>query len=63
MVTRVLLLFVSMFVLVNLCIMTGCYISGENLYKKNGKQILMAFSLFALLIAVLYVAVAFLGLE
>ena len=43
MVIRVLFLFLSLIVLVNLCIITLCYITGENLYKKYGKQMLIIF--------------------
>ena len=63
MVVRILLLFVSMVVLVNLCIMTGCYISGENLYTKYGKQIIITFCIFTFFVAALYVTLALLGLD
>ena len=46
MVIRVLFLFVSLIVLVNLCIITLCYITGQNLYQKYGKQMLIIFGAF-----------------
>lgn len=63
MVIRVLLLFLSLIILVNLCILTGCAISGENLYKKYGKQILIIFCCFVFAVAALYVALALIGLK
>ena len=63
MVVRVLMLFLSLLVLVNLCIITACYVSGENLYQKYGKQMLIIFGSFVFLIAALYVALALIGLE
>ena len=49
MVIRVLFLFVSLIVLVNLCIITLCYITGQNLYQKYGKQMLIIFGAFVVL--------------
>ncbi len=63
MVLRVLLLFLSLIILVNLCILTMCYITGENLYQKYGKQILVLFGVFVFLVAALYVALALIGLR
>ncbi len=63
MVIRVLLLFLSLIVLVNLCIITLCYITGENLYQKYGKQMLMTFGAFVFFVAALYVALALIGLK
>lgn len=63
MVLRVLLLLLSFIILVNLCIITLCYISGENLYQKYGKQILILFGVFVFLVAALYVALALIGLR
>ena len=63
MILRVLLLLLSFIILVNLCIITLCYISGENLYQKYGKQILVLFGVFVFLVAALYVALALIGLR
>ena len=63
MVIRVLLLFLSLVVLVNLCILTLCYITGENLYQKYGKQMLIIFGVFIFVVAALYVALALLALH
>lgn len=63
MVVRVLLLFLSLIVLVNLCIITCCYITGENLYQKYGKQMLIVFCSFVFVVAALYVALALIALK
>ncbi len=63
MVIRVLLLLFSLIILVNLCIITAGFISGENLYKKYGKQILIIFGVFVLLVSAMYVALALIGLK
>lgn len=63
MVIRVLFLFLSLLILVNLCIMTLCYITGENLYQKYGKQMLIIFGAFVFAVAALYVALALIGLK
>lgn len=63
MVVRVLLLFISLLVLVNLCIITLCYVLGENLYQKYGKQMLLIFGGFVFAVAALYVALALIGLK
>lgn len=63
MVIRVLFLFVSLIVLVNLCILTLCYITGENLYQKYGKQMLIIFGMFIFVVAALYVTLALLALN
>ena len=62
MVVRVLMLLVSFLVLINLFIITLCLLTGENLYKKYGKQMLMAFGIFVFAVAALYVALALIGL-
>ena len=62
MVVRILYLLASLIILVNLCIMTLCYITGTNIYQKYGKQILIAVGIFVFLVAALYVAGALLGL-
>lgn len=63
MVIRVLLLFLSLIILVNLCIITLCCILGENLYKKYGKQMLILAGIFIFLVAALYIALALIGLK
>ena len=63
MVVRILLLFLSLIILVNLCIITACYVTGENLYQKYGKQILLVFGGFVFTVAALYIALALIGLE
>ena len=63
MVIRVLMLLLSMLILVNLFIITLNLITGENLYQKYGKQMLVAFGVFVFIVAALYVAVALVGLR
>lgn len=63
MVIRILFLLFSFLVFANLCIVTICYITGENLYAKYGKQMLIVFGSFVLLVVALYVALAFIGLN
>ncbi len=63
MVIRVLFLFLSLIVLVNLCVITLCYITGENLYKKYGKQMLITFGAFVFVVAALYVTLALIALN
>ena len=63
MVIRILMLFLSMVILVNLCILALCNITGENLYKKYGKQMIIIFSAFVFVVAALYVVVALVGLN
>ena len=63
MIIRILFLLLSLLVLVNLCILTTCYITGTNLYAKYGKQMLIAFGIFVFIVAALYVALALVGLN
>lgn len=63
MVIRVLFLLLSLLILVNLCIITTCYITGTNLYQKYGKQMLLASGIFVFIVAALYVALALIGLN
>ena len=63
MIIRILLLLGSFLVLVNLCIITVSYIMGVNLYQKYGKQILISFGIFVLIIAAFYIAIALIGLK
>jgi len=62
MVIRILYLLFSLIVLVNLCIITACYITGTNIYQKYGKQILIITGVFVFFVAVFYVVAALLGL-
>lgn len=63
MVIRILFLLLSLMVLVNLCIMTACYIKGENLYQKYGKQMLIVFGAFVFSVAVIYTVLALVALR
>ncbi len=63
MVIRVLFLLLSLLILVNLCIITTCYITGTNLYQKYGKQMLIASGIFVFIVAALYVTLALIGLN
>lgn len=63
MVIRVLFLLLSLLVLVNLCIITLCYITGTNIYQKYGKQLLIASGIFVFVVAAMYVSFALLGLN
>ena len=63
MIVRILFLLLSLIILVNLCIMTLCYITGENLYQKYGKQMLIATGIFVFVVAAMYVTLALIGLK
>ena len=63
MIIRILLLFLSLIILVNLCIITACYITGQNLYQKYGKQMLIIFGSFVFFVAVLYTTLALVALR
>ncbi len=63
MIIRILMLFLSLILLVNLCILTLCYMRGENLYQKYGKQMLIIFGAFVFFVAALYLAIALIGLR
>lgn len=63
MVIRVLFLLAAFLILVNLCIMAASYMTGQNLYQKYGKQILISFCIFVFVVAALYVALALIGLS
>ena len=63
MVIRILLLFLSFVVFINLCIMALCYITGDNLYHKYGKQMLIVFGSFIFTVAVVYSVIAIFALE
>lgn len=63
MIIRILLLFLSLLVLVNLCIITACYVRGENLYEKYGKQMLVIFGSFVFSVAVIYSVIALVALK
>lgn len=63
MIIRILLMLASFLVLVNLCIITISYIMGINLYQKYGKQILIAFGFFVLIVVAFYIAISLIGLN
>ena len=63
MILRILLLLLSLILLVNLCILTLCYIKGENLYQKYGKQMLIVFGIFVFTVAVVYSVIALIALN
>ena len=63
MIIRVLFLLLSLLVFINLCIITVSYILGVNLYQKYGKQILISFGVFVLVVVALYLAIALIGLS
>lgn len=62
MIIRILFLLLSLLLLINLCILAACYMTGENLYQKYGKQMLVTFCIFVFAVAVVYVALALIGL-
>ena len=63
MVFRILMLLLALIIVVNLCIMTGSAVTGENLYQKYGKQILYVTGTFIFFVAALYIALALIGLK
>ena len=63
MVIRILMLLFALALIVNLVIIACCYITGINLYEKYGKQMVIGVCLFAVFVAAIYVAVAFIGLK
>ncbi len=63
MIIRVLMLLLALIILVNLCILTGSAITGENLYQKYGKQIMYLTGGFIFFVAALYIALALIGLK
>ena len=63
MIIRVLFLLLALLILVNLCIMAASYLTGQNLYQKYGREIIIAFCVFVFVVAALYVALALIGLN
>lgn len=61
MIIRVLMLLLALMILINLFITACCYITGENLYQKYGKQITISVCVFAMLVGAIYTAIALLG--
>lgn len=59
MIVRILMMLLALVVIVNLFITAGCFITGENLYKKYGRHITIGVSLFAILVAAMYLAIVF----
>lgn len=63
MVIRVLFLLTAFLILINLCIVAASYMTGQNLYQKYGREIIIAFCIFVFIVAALYVALALIGLN
>ncbi len=63
MIIRVLMLLLGLIIVVNLCILTGCAVTGENLYQKYGKQMLYISGGFVFFVAALYIVLALIGLK
>jgi hypothetical protein len=63
MVVRILMLLLAFAIVVNLFITACCYMTGENLYKKYGKQMSIGVCLFAILVCAIYVAVSMIGFK
>ena len=63
MVIRILMILLAIIIVVNLFITAGCYMTGENLYKKYNKQITIAICVFAMLVGAIYVAISLIGLK
>lgn len=63
MILRVLLLFLSFLIVVNLIIVTLCYVTNQNIYAKYSKEILIGFGVFVMLVTALYIALALIGLK
>lgn len=59
---RVLLLFISLILIVNIVILVVSYICNVNIYEKYGKQILSSFGIIVLLIVAIYITISILGL-
>lgn len=62
MILRILLMFFAFILAINIVIIAFCYIKGENLYKKYGKQMLIAFGGFIFLVVAIYFAIALIAL-
>ena len=63
MVVRILMILLAIAIIVNLFITTGCYMTGENLYKKYGRQITIGICLFAILVGAMYIAISLIGFK
>ena len=63
MVVRVLMLLLALIIVVCLCISTASAVTGEDLYKKYGKQILFVSGCFIFFVAALYITLALIGLK
>ena len=59
---RILFLIIGATIAINIVLSCVGLIMGVNLYKTYGKQILIFFGVFAILIVALYIILAFLGL-
>lgn len=52
-----------LFLVFNLVILILCSLTGINIYKKYGRQIIIGISVFAALVIAFYLALALLGVE
>ncbi len=52
-----------LFLVFNLVILILCSLTGVNIYKKYGRQIIIGISVFAALVIAFYLALALLGVE
>lgn len=63
MVVRILMILLALAIIVNLFITAGCYLTGENLYKKYGRQITVGICLFSILVGAMYIAISLVGFK
>ena len=54
-------LLLCLVIVINLIILALCSVTGVNIYKKYGKEMLIGVSVFAGLVAAFYVSLALLG--
>ena len=60
---RILFLIIGATIAINLVLASVSLITGVNLYKKYGKQMIIGAAIFVLFIAAVYTAVALIGLK
>ena len=60
---RVLLILLSIIIVSNAIILLLSAITGKNIYKDYGKQIVKGFAIFFLFITALYIALSLIGLN
>ena len=63
MVIRVLMLLFALIIFFNLLILAFSLLIKKNIYKIYGKQIIISFALFILVVIAIYTALAFIGLN